>query len=171
MSGLPWKTMFVISLPSCAKYQLLAMSSVSIESSLAVIRIHWTKPKFLKWLQAKKTPTNQKAKSKYNAEELVCSAIVQQYHVMIQGGLEYSYMTNGIAWVLLRVPQHNPSMLYYYFCDPNSELGPEVNQLLRTSVARTLCLCLLALCSPTCNQEWCESAWKELLDLILICGS
>ena len=48
-------------------------------------------------IASQKTPTNQKAKSKYNAEELVCSAIVQQYHVMIQGGLEYSYMTNGIA--------------------------------------------------------------------------
>lgn len=60
MSGLPWKTMFVISLPSCAKYQLLAMSSVSVESSSAVIRIHWTKLKFLKWLQAKKHPQTRK---------------------------------------------------------------------------------------------------------------
>lgn len=36
-------------------------------------------------------------------------------------GLEYSYVTNGIARVLLRVPYENPSTLYYFFCDPNRE--------------------------------------------------
>ncbi|KAL4924395.1 uncharacterized protein BDV17DRAFT_213208 [Aspergillus undulatus] len=116
-------------------------------------------------VKSNKIPTSQEAKLKYNAERLACSAIVQEYHVMIQEGLEYSYVTNGIARVLLRVPQENPSTLYYFFCDPNSELDPEVDdtsQLLRTSVARTLCLCLLAFRSPTRSQEWCESARKDL---------
>ena len=52
-------------------------------------------------------------------------------------------------------------MLYYFLCDPNSELDPEADntsQLFRTSVARTLCLCLLAFRSPVHSQEWCESA-------------
>ncbi|KAG0155433.1 hypothetical protein PDIDSM_1010 [Penicillium digitatum] len=40
---------------------------------------------------------------------LVCSAIVQEYHVMIQEGLEYSYVTNGVARILLRVPYDDPS--------------------------------------------------------------
>ncbi|KAL4997894.1 hypothetical protein BDV10DRAFT_168252 [Aspergillus recurvatus] len=116
-------------------------------------------------VKSNKIPTSQEAKLKYNAERLACSAIVQEYHVMIQEGLEYSYVTNGIARVLLRVPQDNPSTLYYFFCDPNSELDPEVDdtsQLLRTSVARTLCLCLLAFRSPTRSQEWRESARKDL---------
>ncbi|KAL4736691.1 hypothetical protein BDV11DRAFT_207429 [Aspergillus similis] len=102
-------------------------------------------------------PTNQEAKLRYYAEQLTCSAIVQEYHVMIQERLEYSYITNGIARVLLRVPQDNPSTLYYFFCNPNSEMDPEVDynsQLLRTSVARTLCLCLLAFRS---SQLWTTS--------------
>ena len=116
-------------------------------------------------VKSNKIPTSQEAKLKYNVERLACSAIVQEYHVMIQEGLEYSYATNGIARVLLRVPQGNPSTLYYFFCDPNSELDPEVDytsQLLGTSVARTLCLCLLALRSPTRSQEWRESARQDL---------
>ncbi|KAL4954944.1 hypothetical protein BDW69DRAFT_130840 [Aspergillus filifer] len=116
-------------------------------------------------VKSNKIPTSPEAKSKFNAERLACSAIVQEYHVMIQEGLEYSYVTNGIARVLLRVPQDNPSTLYYFFCDPNSELDLEVDHtslLLRTSVARTLCLCLLAFRSPTRSQEWRESARKGL---------
>ncbi|KAJ5852484.1 uncharacterized protein N7529_011869 [Penicillium soppii] len=50
-----------------------------------------------------KIPTDHEEKLKYNAEQLVCSADVQEYNVMIQEGLEYSYVTNGIARVLLRV--------------------------------------------------------------------
>lgn len=84
---------------------------------------------------------------------------------MIQDRLEYSYVTNGIARVLLRVPQDNPSTLYYFFCDPNSEVDPEVDynsQLLRTSVARTLCLCLLAFRSSQRSQEWLNSIRNKL---------
>ncbi|KAL4935425.1 hypothetical protein BDV06DRAFT_207054 [Aspergillus oleicola] len=116
-------------------------------------------------VKSNKIPTDQESKLRYNAERLACSAIVQEYHVMIQEGLEYSYVTNGIARVLLRVPQENPSTLYYFFCDPNSEVDPEADytsQLLRTSIARTLCLCLLAFRSPTRNQEWKNSAQKSL---------
>ncbi|KAL4945863.1 hypothetical protein BDV06DRAFT_183947 [Aspergillus oleicola] len=116
-------------------------------------------------VKSNKIPTNQEAKLRFNAEQLACSAIVQEYHVMIQEGLEYSYVTNGIARVLLHVPKDNPSTLYYFFCDPNSELDLEVNhtsQLLRTSVARTLCLCLLAFRSPLRSQEWRTSARRGL---------
>ncbi|KAL4860874.1 hypothetical protein BDV12DRAFT_86521 [Aspergillus spectabilis] len=116
-------------------------------------------------VKSNKIPTSQEARLKFNAERLACSAIVQEYHVMIQERLEYSYVTNGIARVLLRVPQDNPSTLYYFLCDPNSELNPEVDytsQLLRTSVARTLCLCLLAFRSPLRSQEWLESARRGL---------
>lgn len=48
-------------------------------------------------VKSNKIPTSQEARLKYNAERLACSAIVQEYHVMIQEGLEYSYVTNGIA--------------------------------------------------------------------------
>lgn len=110
-----------------------------------------------KMVRSNKIPTDQDAKLRYNAERLVCSAIVQEYHVMIQEGLEYSYLTNGIAGVLLRVPQDEPTTLYYFFCDPHSEVNiaaDTFSQLSRTSVARVLCLCLMAFRSSARGQEW-----------------
>ena len=110
-----------------------------------------------KMVRSNKIPTDQDAKLRYNAERLVCSAIVQEYHVMIQEGLEYSYLTNGIARVLLRVPQDEPTTLYYFFCDPHSEVNiaaDTFSQLSKTSVVRVLCLCLMAFRSPARGQEW-----------------
>jgi hypothetical protein len=122
-------------------------------------------------VRSNKIPTNQEAKLRYNAERLVCSALVQEYHVMIQEGLEYSYVTNGIARVLLRVPHDDPGTLYYFLCDPNSEVDMEMEATLaNTSVARTLCLCLMAFHSPVQGQEWRNSVrpdipiWKTSFD-------
>ncbi|EDN11139.1 conserved hypothetical protein [Histoplasma mississippiense (nom. inval.)] len=53
---------------------------------------------------------NKDEKLRYNAEQLTCSVLVQEYHVMIQAGLEYSYITNGFAIVLLRVPYNDPNI-------------------------------------------------------------
>ena len=81
------------------------------------------------------------------AERIVGSVIAQEYHVMIQEGLEYSYVTNGLAIVLLRVPYDDPATLYYYLCEPNSEVNPEDDlSFLRptTAIARVLCLCLMS---------------------------
>lgn len=108
-------------------------------------------------VRSNKIPTDQDAKLRYNAERLVCSAIVQEYHVMIQEGLEYSYLTNGNARVLLRVPRDDPTTLYYFFCDPQKEVDPAsdtTHRLSKTSVARVLCLCLMAFRSPIREQEW-----------------
>ncbi|QQK40517.1 Protein kinase-like domain [Penicillium digitatum] len=116
-------------------------------------------------VRSNKIPTNQEAKLRYNAARLSCSALVQEYHVMIQEGLEFSYVTNGIARVLLRVPYDNPSTLEYFLCDPNSEIISEDGDFFqqpRTSVARTLCLCLMAFRSPIRDQEWRNSVRPRL---------
>lgn len=107
-------------------------------------------------VKSSKIPTEEDAKSRYNAERLVCSALVQEYHVMIQEGLEYSYITNEIARVLLRVQHDDPSTLYYYFCDPNSEVDSGADHCFhspKTSIARKLCLCLMAFRSSIRGQE------------------
>ncbi|KXG51632.1 uncharacterized protein PGRI_090250 [Penicillium griseofulvum] len=116
-------------------------------------------------VRSNKIPTDKEEKLKYDAERLVCSAIVQEYHVMIQEGFEYSYVTTGIARVLLRVPLDDPSTLYYHFCDPNSEVDPEDEngfQEPKTSVARVLCLCLMAFRSSIRDHEWRYRARKGL---------
>ncbi|EED11524.1 conserved hypothetical protein [Talaromyces stipitatus ATCC 10500] len=68
-------------------------------------------------------PVGKNEKLIYNAEQLAGSVLAQEYHVMIQEGLEYSYITNGLALVLLRVPYDDPSTLYYYSCEPNMEVN------------------------------------------------
>jgi hypothetical protein len=63
-------------------------------------------------------PTEEREKLRYNTARLVGSAIVQEFHVMIQEGLEYSYLTNGLIDVQLWVPYDDPSTLYYDIGDP-----------------------------------------------------
>lgn len=116
-------------------------------------------------VRSNKVTTDHAEKLIYNAERLVCSAVVQEYHVMIQEGLEYSYVTNGIARVLLRVPYDDPSTLYYFLCDPNREVDGGIEQDfqdLKTSIARVLCLCLMAFRSPVRDQEWRNVARSQL---------
>ncbi|CAG8896322.1 unnamed protein product [Penicillium egyptiacum] len=116
-------------------------------------------------VRSNKIPTNQEAKLRYNTARLASSALIQEYHVMIQDGLEYSYVTNGIARVLLRVPRDDPSTLYYFLCDPNSEVHSEDEESFlqpETSILRTLCLCLMAFRSPVRGQEWRNSIRPNL---------
>lgn len=107
-------------------------------------------------VRSNKVPNGEAESLVYNSQRLVCSAIVQEYHVMIQEGLEYSYLTTGMALVLLRVPYDEPSTLYYYLCEPNQEVdhGDGDLQYPNTAIARVLCLCLLSFCSQPRNQEW-----------------
>ncbi|KAH8431444.1 uncharacterized protein LDX57_009106 [Aspergillus melleus] len=118
-------------------------------------------------------PTQEPEKLRYNAARLTGSVLVQEFHVMIQEGLEYSYLTNGLAVVLLRVPYNDPTTLYYHLCEPNIEVNPEDVQSLRhpvTSIARVLCLCLMSFGSSLRDQNWRNNAkdrlpeWKTSFD-------
>ncbi|CAG8096472.1 unnamed protein product [Penicillium olsonii] len=107
-------------------------------------------------VRSNKITTDQEARLKHNTERLVCSEIIQEYHIMIQEGLESSYLTNGLSRVLLRVPHDQPSTLYNFFCDPHNEVTPEsdiTSQLRKSSVARVLCLYLMAFRSPIQGQD------------------
>ena len=99
------------------------------------------------------------------AERIVGSVIAQEYHVMIQEGLEYSYVTNGLALVLLRVPYEDPGTLYYHLCEPNLEVNPEDDQSFlqpATTIARVLCLCLMSFRSRPRSQQWRNEADAQL---------
>ncbi|KAK9492622.1 hypothetical protein V1508DRAFT_323938, partial [Lipomyces doorenjongii] len=118
-----------------------------------------------KVVQPETIPTNQDEKFRYYAEQLTGSALVQQYNVMIRKGLEYSYITNGLALVLLRVCSEDPRTLYYCLCEPNREVGLADDQSLkqpRTAVSRVLCLCLMSLRSRTRKQRWRNRAIRQV---------
>ncbi|KAB8213601.1 hypothetical protein BDV33DRAFT_196808 [Aspergillus novoparasiticus] len=98
-------------------------------------------------------------------EVLTGSAITQEYHVMIQEGLEYSYLTNGLALVLLRVPYDEPGTLYYHLCELNMEIDLDDDQSFDqplTAIARVLCLCLMSFAAPIRDQTWRNEARKQL---------
>jgi hypothetical protein len=103
-------------------------------------------------------------KSRYDATRLVGSAIVQEFHVMIQEGLEYSYLMNGLMDVQLWVPYNNPSTLYYNLGDPSiyGMAGVGRPGAPRTRIKRTLCLCLMSFRSSFRDQAWRNDARKQL---------
>lgn len=118
-------------------------------------------------------PVDEAARLKHNAERLVGAALVQEYHVMIQEGLGMSYLTNGLAQVLLHIPYDDPSTLCYYLCEPNMDVNAEDDQSFQqptTAIARVLCLCLMSFSSPVRDQEWRNRAraglhiWKTSFD-------
>ena len=114
-----------------------------------------------KVVKARDVPSTEEEKS----ERIAGAVITQEFDVMIQEGLEYSYVTNGFALVLLRVPFEDPGTLYYYLCEPDLEVNPEYDQsFLRptTAIARVLCLCLMSFCSQVRDQQWRNEAQKEL---------
>ncbi|KAI7973041.1 hypothetical protein EIK77_000827 [Talaromyces pinophilus] len=110
-------------------------------------------------------PVEKNKKLIYNAEQLAGSVLVQEYHVMIQEGLEYSYITNGLALVLLHVPYHDPSTLYYYLCEPNMEVNVDDSvsfQQPATTIGRVLCLCLMSFHSQIRDQAWRNAKRSQL---------
>lgn len=118
-------------------------------------------------------PTDAAEKLRHNAERLAGSAIIQEYHVMIQEGLEYSYVTIGLARVLLQVPYDDPSTLYYCLCEPklDANAGDGHSLLgLNTDIGGVLCLCLMSFRSPPRDQAWRNAArarlhvWKTNFD-------
>ncbi|KAL4979791.1 hypothetical protein BDW66DRAFT_157226 [Aspergillus desertorum] len=98
------------------------------------------------------------------AARLVGCAIVQEFHVMIQEGLEYSYLTNDLIDVQLWVPYDDPTTLYYNLGDPsmygNAGVGRPGTPM--TRIERTVCLCLMSFRSSLRDQAW-RNATKDKL--------
>ncbi|PWY82942.1 hypothetical protein BO70DRAFT_32368 [Aspergillus heteromorphus CBS 117.55] len=116
-------------------------------------------------VQPDHVPTEEPEKSRYIAARLVGSAIVQEFHVMIQEGLEYSYLTNGLMDVLLWIPHDDPTTLYYDLGDPvmygNAGFG-RPGRAPMTRIERTLCLCLMSFRTFLRDQAWRNAAKDNL---------
>ncbi|CAI7590317.1 unnamed protein product [Penicillium glandicola] len=114
-------------------------------------------------VSVKSIPNDASQRLKYNAEQIVGSVLTQEYHVMICEGLEYSYVTIGLALVLLRVPYDDPGTLMYFLCEPKMEVHNDPNyQTPRTAVARVLCLALMGSLSSVRDNNWRENAKDDL---------
>lgn len=115
-------------------------------------------------VESNEIPTDQPEKLRYNAARLAGSAVAQEYHVMIQEGLEYSYLNTGFAHVQLWIPSDDPATLYYDLCEPNMDFdacGGEVTGPV-TMVWRVLCLCLMSFRTRPRDQAWRNAAQAQL---------
>lgn len=102
----------------------------------------------------KPTSQDQVALFQYHADRLVASAITQTFHYMIEGGLEYSYLTTGEAIVFLKLDWDQPKKLYYHLADPREEVKAHPqNFVYCTAVGQVLAFTLLALGSSTHGQN------------------
>lgn len=110
-------------------------------------------------------PTSGPEKLKYNATWLAGLVLVQEYHVMVQEGLEYSYLTTGLGHVQLWVPFNDPSTLYYNLCEPNLDVDVDAGgfQGPKTEIEKVLCLCLMSFHSHFHDQAWWNTARAQLL--------
>jgi len=116
-------------------------------------------------VRRKEIPTEEAEKLKYNAEQIVGSVLTQEYHAMIWEGLEVSYVTIGLALVLLRVPREDPTTLLYFLCEPNLEINEDDYQSYReprTAIARVLCLALMSSLTPVRDHAWRNGAMAQL---------
>lgn len=109
-------------------------------------------------------PTDEDQKLLNQATRLAGSAIVQEYHVMIQEGLPYSFLSTGEALVFLHVPQSDPGILQYHLCVPNADVAAAAieDRAALTAVARVLCLCLMGCELPARDNNWRNHAFATL---------
>jgi hypothetical protein len=114
----------------------------------------------------------------YTSDRLAAAAVVQTFHYMIEGGLEYSYITTGEAFIFLKIDWNHPDVLYYHLAEPGEEVQAHPDNLRHcTAVSQVLAFTLLAVASPTHGQRARHEAtemlrerkltWKEDYESIL----
>jgi hypothetical protein len=110
----------------------------------------------------------------YTSDKLAAACVVQTFHYMIEGGLEYSYLTTGEAFVFLKIDWSSPDILYYHLAEPSPEISAHPENFRHcTSISQVLAFALLALGAPTHGQDDRSRAthflhtWKEDYESIL----
>ncbi|CAF9927300.1 MAG: hypothetical protein GOMPHAMPRED_004356 [Gomphillus americanus] len=109
------------------------------------------------------TTSEQQGKVQHDANKVVAAVLTQTFHAMIEFGLEYSYITNGEAFVMLRIRYQDPQTLLYHLCIPSEHVGSGYEMdLAQTAVNQNLVMCLLALCSTQQTHSARRQAKKQL---------
>jgi len=110
----------------------------------------------------------------YHSDRLAAAAVTQTFHYMIEGGLEYSYLTTGEGIVFLKLDWTDPTTLYFHLAEPREEVqaNPE-NSLHCTPISQVAAFSLLALGSHAHRQSERQEAmstlnvWEEDCETIL----
>lgn len=108
-----------------------------------------------------KVPTNQdpQVRFEYYAKRLTAAAITKIYHYMIEDGVSYGILTNGVATVFLKVDWASPETLLYHLAESEHEVPVQPEPTSCTAVSQYLSFILLALSQR--DQERIRSQEKR----------
>jgi hypothetical protein len=99
----------------------------------------------------------------YHADQLVAAAVVQTFHYMIEGGLEYAYLTTGEGFVFLKIDWKDPTILYYHLAEPKEEANAHGSNARHcTAISQVLAFTLLATNAPIHGQAERKEATARL---------
>ncbi|KAI3048182.1 hypothetical protein CBS147353_11721 [Aspergillus niger] len=79
----------------------------------------------------------------FYATRLVAAVVTQIFSYMIDSGVRYGYICTGEAFVFLRIPQDDPTIIQYFLCIPNQDAQADVQaddemRLHRTAIGQVL---------------------------------
>lgn len=109
-------------------------------------------------------PSDPDEKLQHNADALVAAMASQTFHYMIEGGLEFSYITTGEAFIFLHIKESDPETLHYHVSVPGEEFDRDdiAASLKQTAVGQVLGFSLMAFKSKKRPQSWITNATKTL---------
>ncbi|KAI2789392.1 hypothetical protein POX_d04880 [Penicillium oxalicum] len=97
----------------------------------------------------------------FYATRLVAAVVTQIFSYMIDSGVRYGYICTGEAFVFLRIPQDDPTVVQYSLCIPNQDVqGDDELRLHRTAIGQVLAFTLQALAADAPSQKWRSKASK-----------
>ncbi|KAF2245095.1 hypothetical protein BU26DRAFT_533212 [Trematosphaeria pertusa] len=108
---------------------------------------------------------------KQRQRRLVAATITQVFSYMIRSGLEFGCVCIGEATIFLRVPEEDPSTVYFYLSVPKGDVGDSTgwttdgdqdNRLHLTAVGQMLAFTLQSLRKVQRPNDWRASALKQL---------
>ncbi|KAI9827435.1 MAG: hypothetical protein M1832_004784 [Thelocarpon impressellum] len=114
------------------------------------------------------TSADQEAHLQYHSDRLVAAAITQIFSYMIEGGVQYGYITTGEAIVFLHVPSDDPSTVCYHLVEPRADVEaqieayPDDEYSHRTALGQVLAFSLLTLESRTRPNDWKQRVIDQL---------
>ncbi|KAI9823200.1 MAG: hypothetical protein M1832_002644 [Thelocarpon impressellum] len=114
------------------------------------------------------TSEDQEAHIQYHSDRLVAAAITQIFSYMIEGGVQYGYITTGEAIVFLHVPSDDPSTVRYHLVEPRADVEAQIEAYPDnayshcTALGQVLAFSLLALESKAKPNDWQQRVIEQL---------
>ena len=101
----------------------------------------------------------------FYATRLVAAVVTQIFSYMIDSGVRYGYICTGEAFVFLRIPKDDPTVVEYFLCIPNQDVQADDElRLHRTAIGQVLAFTLQALAAEAPTQEWHDVANDKLTE-------